>query len=252
MSNQISTLATWKPMYANKTSNRFLNFFIWMLVDAFLMLLVTLGMVIMVNTVGLSEWIEKHYFVSYIFIFIGLLPILLLLLLKRFRYPRMIDHLLISLSFILIAMGFAAKFQGIDWIYALISCCVTIVITGFMIVLALLLRNLKFQYTLIILIVSCVLAGVGIIIFLVELLKIDKFALELAVALCMIIFTMLVIFLTINRLRFCISFNEFYCTIIFRAFCIWIEMLFLFSSVYMAVEAIANEIHEINRRHVAK
>ncbi|CAH8831492.1 unnamed protein product [Trichobilharzia szidati] len=70
MSSQISTLSTWKSMHVNKTSNRFLNYFIWMLVDAFLMILVTAGMVVMVNTIGkLDTWIEKHYYVSYIFMF---------------------------------------------------------------------------------------------------------------------------------------------------------------------------------------
>nr|CAH8865772.1 unnamed protein product [Trichobilharzia regenti] len=70
------------------------HFFVWMLlIDTFLMLLVTLAMVIMVNKIkAFCVWITTHSWLTIVLILLRALPVLILGLLKLLGYRREIDH----------------------------------------------------------------------------------------------------------------------------------------------------------------
>nr|CAH8865788.1 unnamed protein product [Trichobilharzia regenti] len=110
MSNQTVQFPRLKISSLGFRPGSLFHFFIWMIIDTLLMLLVTATMVVMVNTVaGLSEWVKKYSWLTLLLILVGALPVLVLALLKLLGYHRDIDHFLIVFSFVLCSMGFATR-----------------------------------------------------------------------------------------------------------------------------------------------
>ncbi|CAH8865937.1 unnamed protein product [Trichobilharzia szidati] len=146
-----------------------LHFFVWMIIDTMLMLLVTLTMVVMVNKVKeLCFWIKDHSWVTIVLILIGTLPILVLSLLKLLGYRREIDHFLIGISFVLCSMGFASVFKTVHLLTALAASGATIVLTAVALIMALYLRNSNFLFTITLFAVLCASVLIGIIMYIVE------------------------------------------------------------------------------------
>nr|CAH8865104.1 unnamed protein product [Trichobilharzia regenti] len=207
---------------------------IQMIIDTLLMLLVTATMVVMVNTIaGLSDWIQEHSWLTVLLISLGAIPVLILALLKLLGYRRDIDHFFIVFSFALCSMGFAARLYNIDLVPALAALGSTVALTAVVILLALYFRQLDFRIT--ITLFSLLYASVltGLILFIIEFTSDGKQkALKISVGVCFTLAMLLAIFLTVNRLRFCIAFRDVYCTIIFRAFCLWLEMIIMFAAMY--------------------
>ncbi|CAH8865835.1 unnamed protein product [Trichobilharzia szidati] len=117
-------------------SNRNL-FLLWMIADTALMILITIGMIVMVNNEEeVNEWIRVNSWVTIILIILGCVPILILVLVKALGNNREIDHYLIGFSYILCSMGFATLFRVIDVLYASISSGVTLVATALVIFIA--------------------------------------------------------------------------------------------------------------------
>nr|CAH8865802.1 unnamed protein product [Trichobilharzia regenti] len=116
MSNQTVQFPRLKNSSLGFRPGSLFHFFIWMIIDTLLMLLVTTTMVVMVNTVaGLSEWVKKYSWLTVLLILIGALPVLVLALLKLLGYHRDIDHFLIVFSFVLCSMGFATSRHGASY-----------------------------------------------------------------------------------------------------------------------------------------
>nr|CAH8865744.1 unnamed protein product [Trichobilharzia regenti] len=203
-------------------SGSLLHFFVWMLIDTFVMLLVTLAMVVMVNKIeALCIWITTHSWLTIVLILLGAIPVLILGLLKLLGYRREIDHFFISFSFLLCSMGFTTRIHTIDLVPALVAVGSMVALTALVVFLALYLRNIQFRSTIILFSLLCSSVLVGLILFSIE------FNLEKSEQ---------AIFLTVNRIRLCISYRDVYCTIIFRAFCLWLEMLLLFAAMYAPFE----------------
>nr|CAH8819872.1 unnamed protein product [Trichobilharzia regenti] len=206
-----------------------------MLIDTFVMLLVTFTMVVMVNKIkALCLWITAHSWLTIVLILLGALPVLVLGLLKLLGYRREIDHFFIAFSFLLCSMGFTTRFHTIDLVPSLAAAGSMFALTAVVIFLALYLRNIQFQSTIILFSLLCSSFLIGLILFIIEfnLKETKQKALLISIGACFTVTMALAIFLTVNRIRLCISYRDVYCTIIFRAFCLWLEMLLMFAAMY--------------------
>nr|CAH8865814.1 unnamed protein product [Trichobilharzia regenti] len=145
-----------------------LHFFVWMLIDTLLMLLVTLTMVVMVNKIkALCIWITTHSWLTIVLILLGALPVLVLGLLKLLGYRREIGHFFIAFSFLLCSMGFTIRFHTIDLVPALAAVGSTIALTAVVVILAFYLRNIKFRSTITFFSLLCSSVLVGVILFII-------------------------------------------------------------------------------------
>ncbi|CAH8865223.1 unnamed protein product, partial [Trichobilharzia szidati] len=93
----------------------------------------------------------------------GILTNILLILVRKFKYENVVDHLLIVISYLLISFGFAGAFLYIQVFCSLISLLVTVVVSATVTFLALLFRTVKMEYTVVIFSIGCVFAGIGIL-----------------------------------------------------------------------------------------
>nr|CAH8865728.1 unnamed protein product [Trichobilharzia regenti] len=239
MSNQTVQFPRLKNSSLGFRPGSLFHFFIWMIIDTLLMLLVTTTMVVMVNTVaGLSEWVKKYSWLTVLLILIGALPVLVLALLKLLGYHRDIDHFLIVFSFVLCSMGFATRLTNADCVLALAAIGSTVALTAVVVLLALYFKQIDFRITITLFSLLYAFVLIGIILFIIEFTtngaeeKVKQKALKISVGICFIVAMVLAIFLTVNRLRLCIAFKDVYCTIIFRAFCLWLEMIIMFTAMY--------------------
>ncbi|CAH8866019.1 unnamed protein product, partial [Trichobilharzia szidati] len=183
----------------------FLHFFIWMMIDTFLMLLMTVGMLVMVNKInGLCNWITENKWISILLILLAALPMFILALLKILKIRRDVDHFLIGFSFLLCSMGFATMYRGFNIFNASISFGVTIALTTFVIVLALYLRNSSTALTITLFAFMCVLVITGVIVYVVQIIQhVPQRIYTNTIAVSFGIAVALAMFLTMNRLRFC-------------------------------------------------
>nr|CAH8865746.1 unnamed protein product [Trichobilharzia regenti] len=150
-------------------SGSLLHFFVWMLIDTFVMLLVTLAMVVMVNKIeALCIWITTHSWLTIVLILLGAIPVLILGLLKLLGYRREIDHFFISFSFLLCSMGFTTRIHTIDLVPALVAVGSMVALTALVVFLALYLRNIQFRSTIILFSLLCSSVLVGLILFSIE------------------------------------------------------------------------------------
>nr|CAH8865736.1 unnamed protein product [Trichobilharzia regenti] len=169
MSNQTVQCPRLKNSSLSLRPGSLFHFFIWMIIDTLLMLLVTVTMVVMVNTIKeLSDWLQEHSWLTVLLILLGALPVLILALLKLLGYRRDVDHFLIVFSFVLCSMGFATRLNAIDWVVALAALGSTVALTAVVIILALYFRDLDFRITITFfsLLYSSVL--IGLILFIIE------------------------------------------------------------------------------------
>nr|CAH8865212.1 unnamed protein product [Trichobilharzia regenti] len=186
----------------------------------------------MLFRVEVNEWIRLNSWVRIILIVLGCVPILILMLVKALGYGREIDHYLIGFSYILLSMGFATFFCEIVSMYALISGGVTLVVTALVIIIAVNVRS-SIILTIIIFVFMVIALIIGTVLFIVQISKNDKhIAYRIGVATCFGIAVASAIFMTTNTLHSCVKIRRVDCTIIFRAFCLWVEMIILFTSTY--------------------
>nr|CAH8823379.1 unnamed protein product [Trichobilharzia regenti] len=168
-----------------------------MIIDAFLMLLVTLTMIVMVNKVKqLCMWIEYNSWITIVLILIETLPVLLLALLKLLGYRRDIDHFLIGFSFVLCSMGFATMVKTIYLFTALTAIGLTVLLTGLMLFLALYLRDSNLLFTTTLFVILCVSIVAGLILYIIEATLDKGKVLRIATGVCFLFAVILAVFLT--------------------------------------------------------
>nr|CAH8865414.1 unnamed protein product [Trichobilharzia regenti] len=135
-------------------------------------------------------------------------------------------------------MGFATVFKTVDWLAALAAGGATLLLTAVALFMALYMRDTNFQFSIALFSALCGSTLAGLISYIIEYVSgsTKQIAQKISVGVSFILAMVLAIFLTMNRLRFCITYKDVYCTIIFRAFLLWLEMLIMFTAVYAPFE----------------
>ncbi|CAH8865995.1 unnamed protein product [Trichobilharzia szidati] len=201
MSSQTVQLNRLKNSRLNMRPGSLLHFFVWMLIDTLVMLLLTLTMIVMVNKIErLCQWVTAHSWLTILLILLGALPVLVLGLLKLLGYRREIDHFFIAFSFVLCSMGFTTRLNTIDLVPALAAIASAFALAALVIFLALYLRNVEFRVTIIVFSLLCASVLIGLILFIIEfnLGKKEQKALWISVGACFTVAMALVSSLLIN------------------------------------------------------
>nr|CAH8865822.1 unnamed protein product [Trichobilharzia regenti] len=244
MSVDCSTLSSLKESPLHTKISRYLFYFIWMLVDTLFFVLGTVCMILVVsNSETITDYFAGHHNTPTILIAIGIAATIILVLFRKFKYENVVDHLLIVIGYLLISFGFSGAFLYIQLFCSLISLLVTVTVSGIVTFLGLAFKAVQMKFTVIIFIVGCVFAGISVlmIIFRRYVPKEGNTGYLIVFSLCMSICAILFIFMTINLMRLCVSYNVFYCSIIFRAFCMWLGMLIMFTSVYYFQDTVSDK-----------
>nr|CAH8865796.1 unnamed protein product [Trichobilharzia regenti]CAH8865838.1 unnamed protein product [Trichobilharzia regenti] len=213
-----------------------------MLVDTLFFVLGTVCMILVVsNSEAVTDYFASHPNAQTILIALGIAATIILVLLRRFKYENVVDHLLILIGYLLISFGFAGAFLYIQLFCSLISLFVTVTVSGIVTFLGLAFKAVQMKFTVIIFIVGCVFAGIGVLMIILQHFFTDKMPYIIVFSASMSICAIIFIFMTINRMRLCVSYNVFYCSIIFRAFCMWLGMLIMFTSVYYFQDTVSEK-----------
>nr|CAH8865830.1 unnamed protein product [Trichobilharzia regenti] len=242
MSAECSTSSSLKESPLHTKISRYLFYFIWMLVDTLFFVLGTVCMILVVsNSEAVTDYFASHPNAQTILIALGIAATIILVLLRRFKYENVVDHLLILIGYLLISFGFAGAFLYIQLFCSLISLFVTVTVSGIVTFLGLAFKAVQMKFTVIIFIVGCVFAGIGVLMIILQHFFTDKMPYIIVFSASMSICAIIFIFMTINRMRLCVSYNVFYCSIIFRAFCMWLGMLIMFTSVYYFQDTVSEK-----------